>query len=106
METRIGSCKSRMIGGECIQPWYNELANIPLFIWEPRSGKKGERNDCLVQKIDLAPTLLEYFSVSTPKDMFGEPLKEVIAEGKPVHKATLFGQHGGNIRAFQGGEFL
>jgi arylsulfatase A-like enzyme len=28
---------------KAIQPIYNEIAHIPLFIWDPRSGKKNER---------------------------------------------------------------
>ncbi|MGC5376703.1 sulfatase-like hydrolase/transferase, partial [Salmonella enterica] len=30
-------------------PYYNEVANNPLFIWDPRSGVKGERRQALVQ---------------------------------------------------------
>ena len=33
--------------GKMRMPWYNELANIPLFIWDPRAGVQGERRDSL-----------------------------------------------------------
>ncbi len=49
--------KSRM-------PLYNEIAHTPLFIWDPRAGRKGERGSALVQTIDFAPTLLEFFGAS------------------------------------------
>jgi arylsulfatase A-like enzyme len=42
-------------------PPFNEIANTPLFIWDPRSAKSGERRESLVQTIDLAPTLLDLF---------------------------------------------
>ena len=31
-------------------PWYNELANTPLFIWDPRCGAAGERLDLRAQE--------------------------------------------------------
>lgn len=43
-------------------PYYNEVANNPLFIWDPRSGVKGERRQALVQMIDWAPTLYDFFN--------------------------------------------
>jgi len=49
--------------GKCVMPFYNEIAHIPLFIWDPRSKKQAERRNSLVQMIDIAPTLYEYFDV-------------------------------------------
>lgn len=88
--------------GKCIMPFYNEVANTPLFIWDPRSGKKGERRDSLVQTIDLAPTLLEYFGIERPKDMQGVPLKETISTDEPVREAGLFGNHGAWVNVTDG----
>lgn len=85
-----------------IQPFYNEIARPPLFIWDPRSGKVGERRDSLVQMIDMAPTLLDYFGVRIPPDMQGQPLRETIAEDAPVRQAALFGIHGGHINCTDG----
>jgi arylsulfatase A-like enzyme len=39
-----------------VQPIYNEIAQIPLFIWDPRSAKKNERREALVQTTDIVPT--------------------------------------------------
>ena len=61
-----------------VMPLYNEMARTPLFIWDPRSGVKGERRQSLVQNIDLAPTLLDYFQTDIPKDMQGSALRDVI----------------------------
>ncbi|MCM3439429.1 sulfatase [Metabacillus halosaccharovorans] len=85
-----------------IMPHYNEIAHIPLFIWDPRSGKKGITNDCLVQTIDIAPTILDYFQVDIPETMLGKPLKETITNDQPLRKAALFGIHGGHINCTDG----
>ena len=87
---------------KCVQPFYNEIAYIPLFIWDPRCGCRGERRDCLVQTIDLAPTLLEYFGVECPQDMQGVPLKNAIVANTSIREAGLFGIHGGHVTCTDG----
>ena len=52
--------------GKCRMPFYNEVAQTPLFIWDPRSGKQHERRQSLVQTIDLPATLLDYLPGSRP----------------------------------------
>ncbi len=88
--------------GKCWAPFYNEVANSPLFIWDPRSGKKGEHRKSLVQTIDLPATILEHFGVDLPPDMQGVPLRETIAADKPVREAGLFGLHGGHVNITDG----
>lgn len=80
-----------------VQPWYNEIAHTPLFIWDPRSAKRGERRTSLVQMIDFAPTLLEYFGVAVPPDMQGTSLRDTIAADAQVRDAGLFGLWGGHV---------
>lgn len=84
------------------QPFYNEVAHPPLFIWDPRCGIRGERRDQLVQMIDFAPTLLEYFGVPIPKDMQGMVLRDVIAQNQPTRAAVLYGVHGGHVNVTDG----
>ncbi len=84
------------------QPWYQELAHTPLFIWDPRSGIAGERRESLVQMIDLPATLLDYFGAPLPADMQGVPLHDAIASDKPVREAALFGIHGGHVNCTDG----
>ncbi|MDG9724371.1 sulfatase [Streptomyces sp. DH41] len=86
--------------GKSVQPWYNELVHLPLFVWDPRTGTAGERRDALVQTVDLAPTLLEFFGVDRPADMQGHPLP--IADDRPVREAGLFGIHGGHVNVTDG----
>jgi hypothetical protein len=88
--------------GKMVMPFYNELVHIPLFIWDPRTGKRNERNDCLVQTVDLAPTLLDYFQVNIPADAAGKPLKRVISHGEPVREAGLFGMFGDYVNCTDG----
>jgi len=84
------------------QPFYEEVAHVPLFIWDPRCGKKAETRQALVQTIDFAPTLLEFFGVPVPKDMTGKPLRETIARDAKVRDAAIFGVHGGQVNVTDG----
>ncbi|MCP9949948.1 sulfatase [Actinomadura madurae] len=88
--------------GKNLVPWYDETIHTPLFIWDPRSGVRGERRRSLVQTIDLAPTLLEFFGLNPPPDMQGVPLRETIAADTPVREAGLFGAFGGHVSVTDG----
>ena len=83
-------------------PWYSELANIPLFIWDPRSAKANERRRSLVQTIDLPATVLDYFDIPCPDDMQGIPLRQTVADDASVREAALYGVHGGHVNLTDG----
>lgn len=85
-----------------VMPLYEEISHIPLFIWDPRLKRKGERRNALVQTIDLAPTLLDYFHVEIPKDMQGKALTGVLEEDRPVREYALFGMFGRQINITDG----
>jgi len=87
---------------KCWMPFYEEISHIPLFIWDPRCGVAGERRKSLVQTIDLAPTLLEYFGIEPTPDMMGRPLCQTIADDTPIREAGLFGIHGGQVNVTDG----
>ncbi len=87
---------------KCIHPFYNEIVHIPLFIWDPRSKKSGERRQSLVQTIDLAPTILKFFDISPTNDMQGFDLDNVIRHDSKVREACLFGMHGGQVNVTDG----
>jgi len=80
-----------------IPPYYNQVAHVPLYIWDPRCGIQNERRNALVQMIDFAPTLLEYFGVDIPPDMQGKVLRDTVARDVPVREAALFGIHSAQI---------
>ncbi len=84
-------------------PWYQELANTPFFIWDPRGGQRGERRQSLVQpSIDLGPTLLDFFGLESTPDMLGKNLCEAIATDAEVRDAAIFGIHGGHVNLTDG----
>ena len=85
-----------------MMPAYNELVNTPLFIWDPRTKKMGETRESLVQLIDMAPTVLDFFNLDIPKDMQGFPLREAIENDKKVREACIFGWHGNQINCTDG----
>jgi len=87
---------------KCAQPFYNEVARMPFFVWDPRSRKSGERRQALVQTIDIPATLLEFFRVELPPDMQGRPLRATIADDTPVREAGLFGMHGAQVNVTDG----
>lgn len=88
--------------GKCCVPFYEEVAHTPLFIWDPRFGTQGEKREALVQTIDIAPTLLEYFHAPKLQHAQGKSLSEVIHSDKPVRKYALFGLHGGHVNITDG----
>jgi len=93
-----------------VQPWFDELVHIPAFLWDPRSGARGERREQLVQTIDIAPTMLEFFGAPIPPDMLGVPLVSgpaaTDATDTPVattaREGALFGIHGGHVNVTDG----
>ncbi|HUS48445.1 MAG TPA: sulfatase [Phycisphaerae bacterium] len=87
---------------KCWCPWYEEHARAPLFIWDPRAGVAGQRRNSLVQTIDLAPTLLEYFGLPPTPDMEGKSLRATVADDTPVRQAGLFGQFGAQVNVTDG----
>lgn len=88
-----------------MMPEYQEIAHTPLFIWDPRCKVEHARRGSLVQTIDLAPTLLDFFGIDIPKDMLGKPLGGVVADDTPVRQYGIFGAHGGQINVTDG-EFV
>ncbi len=85
-----------------IHPFYNEIAHTPLFVWDPRVKVQGQRRTSLVQTIDLAPTLLDFFDTPIPPDMQGHPLKQVLVDDTPIREAGLFGLHGAQVNITDG----
>ena len=85
-----------------IMPFYNEIANTPLFIWDPRSKVQGARRQSLVQTIDLPATILDFFGIDLPPDMEGIPLAGTIVDDTPVRSAGLYGVFGGHVNVTDG----
>lgn len=80
--------------GKSVMPVYEEISHIPLFIWDPRSQRKGASCPALVQTIDLAPTILDFFGFTPPATMEGRALRETLAHDTPVREHAIFGYLG------------
>lgn len=87
---------------KCIMPMYNEVAHIPMFAWDPRVKKCGERRSSLVQNIDIAASLLELFGMPLTSDMEGRPLRSVIENDTPIHECVLYGHHASHVNITDG----
>ncbi|MGN1024630.1 MAG: sulfatase [Lachnospiraceae bacterium] len=84
--------------GKTTMPIYEEIAHTPLFVYDPRrKGLGGVKRYSIVQTIDLAPTLLNYFGVAVPKDMLGKPIFGVMDDDTPIRQYAVFGYHGSQI---------
>ncbi|MGV8846215.1 sulfatase [Tessaracoccus sp.] len=87
--------------GKNVPPFYDETIHTPLFVWDPRSRRAGERTDALVQTIDFGPTLLDLFGLDVTPDMQGRSLAgDTTQESRRV--AALFGVHGGHANVTDG----
>ncbi|TFG73046.1 MAG: sulfatase [Anaerolineales bacterium] len=87
---------------KCVQPFYDEVAHTPLFLWDPRMRRSNMTSDVLVQNIDWGPTLLEYFDIPTTSDMQGIPLTSAVNSSESLREAMLFGVHGGHVNVTDG----
>lgn len=69
---------------------------------DPRSpDRAGSRDGALVQTIDLAPTLLDFFGAGPTPDMQGRPLRETTTASQP-RESALFGMFGGHVNVTDG----
>ena len=86
-----------------VQPWFNELVHLPMFMWDPRNGGRDTRRGDLAQTIDIAPTLLRYFGQEPTADMQGHDLALASTEATHAgHDGALFGIHGGHVNVTDG----
>lgn len=85
-----------------VMPCYDEIAHIPLFIYDPRFGHSGETREELIQTIDLPATVLEFFGIELPSNMQGKPAREIIENKCPIRSYALFGIHGAHVNIFDG----
>ena len=88
-----------------VQPWFDELVHLPAFIWDPRTRSAGTRSGALVQTIDIAPTILDYFAVDRTVDMSGSVITVAPDDGgtaETARKGALFGIHGGHVNVTDG----
>lgn len=83
-------------------PYFNEVAQTPLFIYDPRTKKKNETRSSLVQMIDWAPTILDFFNVAIPEEMEGKALAGTIETDEAIRDDALFGVFSGHVNITDG----
>jgi arylsulfatase A-like enzyme len=85
-----------------VQPWFNELVHLPMFMWDPRTAGRDTRRGALAQTIDIAPTILRFFGLGPTPDMQGRDLAAVLEQDQSIRAAALFGIHGGHVNVTDG----
>ena len=86
-----------------VTPFFQEVAHIPFWIYDPRHPDcVGETRDSVVQTIDLAPTVLDYFDIPVTQDMQGKSLTGAMLDDEPVREAALYGVMGGQVNVTDG----
>ena len=86
-----------------VTPFFQEVAHIPFWAYDPRHpGCIGKKRDSVVQTIDLAPTILDYFDIPVTQDMQGKSLTRTMLNDEPLRKAALYGVMGGQVNVTDG----
>lgn len=88
--------------GKNIMPVYNEIANTPFYLWDPRYNVKNEQNNALAQTIDIPATLLDFFGVEKPASMHGKSISPSLVSHENVREHALFGYFGAHINVTDG----
>ncbi|MFV0575887.1 MAG: sulfatase [Vibrio sp.] len=88
--------------GKNIMPVYNEIANTPFYLWDPRYKVKNEKNNALAQTIDIPATLLDFFGIEKPTSMHGKSISPSLLTHENVRDYALFGYYGAHINITDG----
>ncbi len=78
-----------------IQKWtmYDCVERVPLVFWSPsRIKASGQRNDSLVQLIDIAPTILDSAGVPVPPEWDARSLWPVLDEKQPKIRDVVYAE--------------
>ena len=86
-----------------VQPWYDELVHLPLFIWDPRSRASGARAATRWSRPSTSPRRCWGSSASSPRPTCrGATSPQVLAARPAVRDGALFGIHGGHVNVTDG----
>lgn len=88
--------------GKNQMPYFNEIANNPLFMWNPKIPKCDVHRQSLVQLIDWPVTILDFFGCPIPSDMEGKVLNQVIEKDEKVRDYAMFGVFSGHVNLTNG----
>ncbi|MHA1549548.1 MAG: sulfatase [Alphaproteobacteria bacterium] len=86
--------------GKNLQPYYSEIAHIPLIVHDPRKPEAaGERRSTITQTYDPMPTLLDLFEVDVPAEVQGV---SVLSDPASPREVAVYGMFGGPIGVCDG----
>ncbi len=89
--------------GKNYMPVYDELANIPFFIHDPRHPEcDGTCCRALAQTPDIACTILDFFGIEKGKHMTGESVLQLLDGREKIHDCILFGYFGMHVNVTDG----
>lgn len=80
---------------------YNEIAQIPLFLHDPRNPRPGQRISALTQTPDLCATFLDLHGGEQAPEMRSRSLIPML-DGAPGHEAVIYGFFGGAVNVTDG----
>ena len=84
--------------GKSRQPYYQEIAHIPLYVYHPDyKDQGGTKRHSLTQTPDLMPTMLDIFNAPIPKEVQGKSVMPIIKDDVKNHDAVIFGMFAGPI---------
>ena len=86
--------------GKNTGPYYNEIAHIPLFLYDPRYKRQQMVNEELIQTVDIPATILDFFGVQRPDNMTGRAIKDGMREIK--REFAFWGLFGGQLNVTDG----
>jgi arylsulfatase A-like enzyme len=74
---------------------YEESIRVPLIVFDPALAKdsRGRSVDAMTLNIDLAPTMLDYARLETPKSMQGMSLRPWVRGDTPRWREDWFYEH-------------
>lgn len=78
-------------------PYYQEVAHIPLMIWNSKVQKRVSRCKDLTQTTDLMPTFLDFHNVPYPSKITSHSLAPCLHGKEPGRKSAVLGMVGGPI---------
>lgn len=70
---------------------FDQTTKIPLILKDPDLRASSE-SSCLVQHIDVMPTVLERLGISPPKNMQGKSLRPCVVDSQEINEFT-FAEH-------------
>lgn len=83
-------------------PVHDELAHLPLFVWDPESDRMGERISTLASAVDVHATLIDALDLEGDS-VHGRSLLPLLRRGEETGREfALYGWHYGSVNITDG----